>query len=70
MAKGGTYTPEVYKPRVDPGREVPPASVLVKQQANKQALANAYQQQQFKAMNIAPAPINNRQQSVTQAARR
>jgi hypothetical protein len=70
MAKGGTYTPEVYKPRVDPGREVPPASVLAKQQANKQALANAYQQQQFKAMNIAPAPINNRQQSVTQAARR
>jgi hypothetical protein len=60
MANRGTYNPEVYKPRIDPGREVPPASVLAKQQANQKALAQYQQQQQFKAMKIAPAPINNR----------
>ena len=70
MTNRGTYNPEIYKPRVDPGYAVPSASALAKAQANQKALAEIKQQQLYKAMNIAPAPINNRQQSVTQAARR
>ena len=60
MANRGTYNPPVNVSRIDPGHAVPSASALAKEAANKKALAQIQQQQQFKAMNIAPAPINNR----------